>query len=83
MTLEKDSLKILEGALEVLDRSFSELPEMSQEVDMTRLEAVIMECLCKEPGGRPSSASELAARLSECDVPVWTQREARSWWHLR
>ena len=46
--------------------------------------ASILECLAKEPSGRPASASELDRRLAEC-VPAdaWTAEAARAWWDLR
>jgi tRNA A-37 threonylcarbamoyl transferase component Bud32 len=47
------------------------------------LEAVVMDCLHKKPVDRPSSAEELADRLSKCDVVAWTKHEAKSWWQLR
>jgi len=47
------------------------------------LEAVVMDCLHKEPDDRPGGAGELDDRLSSCDVVAWTQREAKSWWQLR
>ena len=47
------------------------------------LEAVVMDCLHKEPVDRPSSADELADRLSKCDVVAWSRHEAKSWWQLR
>jgi serine/threonine-protein kinase len=47
------------------------------------LEAVVMDCLHKEPVDRPSSAEELADRLSKCDVVCWTTHEAKRWWQLR
>jgi len=46
------------------------------------LEEVIMDCLRKKPGERPSSAEELAERLSGVDVRAWTQKDAQSWWQL-
>jgi len=48
------------------------------------LDRVILECLAKEPSGRPASASVLDRRLAEC-VPsdAWTADSARVWWDLR
>ena len=49
----------------------------------TDLEAVVLDCLRKNPGERPSSAEELANRLSDCDVGAWTNQDAQRWWQLR
>jgi len=46
------------------------------------LEAVVMDCLRKDPVDRPSSAEELADRLSRCDVGAWTRHDAKRWWQL-
>jgi len=48
------------------------------------LDRVVLECLAKEPSGRPASASVLDRRLAEC-VPsdAWTTEAARAWWDLR
>ena len=48
------------------------------------LDRVVLECLAKEPSGRPASASVLDRRLAEC-VPAdaWTAEAARAWWDLR
>jgi eukaryotic-like serine/threonine-protein kinase len=47
------------------------------------LEAVIMDCLAKEPKDRPSSAAELSQRLAECPLEnEWDQTAARRWWEI-
>jgi eukaryotic-like serine/threonine-protein kinase len=48
------------------------------------LDRVILECLAKEPSGRPASASVLDRRLAD-SVPAdaWTAEAARAWWDLR
>ena len=48
----------------------------------TDLEEVILDCLRKNPVDRPSSAEELANRLSDCDVAAWTKQDAKRWWQL-
>ncbi|HEX6738777.1 MAG TPA: serine/threonine-protein kinase, partial [Vicinamibacteria bacterium] len=46
-----------------------------------QLEAVILQCLEKDPKRRPQGAGELAAALAACDdVEEWTQRRAAAWW---
>jgi len=49
----------------------------------TDLEEVVLDCLRKNPVDRPSSAEELANRLSDCDVAAWTKQDAKRWWQLR
>jgi len=45
------------------------------------LEALIMECLDKNPNRRPQSASELGERLAALEfAEAWTPERARSWW---
>jgi hypothetical protein len=45
------------------------------------LEALVLQCLAKEPDERPPSAEWLAARLAECEVAgKWTPERARRWW---
>lgn len=48
------------------------------------LEEVILACLSKRPSERPSSASELADLLANCQVgSAWTRDDARTWWETR
>jgi serine/threonine-protein kinase len=45
------------------------------------LEAVLMECLAKEPAKRPASAAELCRRLEACaSFGLWTAEKASDWW---
>ena len=45
------------------------------------LERVVLSCLEKDPGRRPSSAEDLARELGSCQAEgPWTQERARRWW---
>jgi serine/threonine-protein kinase len=45
------------------------------------VEALVLQCLAKEPDERPPSAEWLAARLAECEAAdPWTPARARDWW---
>ena len=45
------------------------------------LSALLLACLEKDPGRRPSFAGAFLAALDELsDVPPWTNDEARAWW---
>jgi eukaryotic-like serine/threonine-protein kinase len=47
------------------------------------LEAVVMSCLAKDPGDRPQTADELAARLASVRLEQeWTLERARAWWDV-
>jgi serine/threonine-protein kinase len=45
------------------------------------LEAVVMQCLAKDPDHRPDSAREMRERLAACfEIRRWRQADARAWW---
>jgi eukaryotic-like serine/threonine-protein kinase len=45
------------------------------------LEGLILDCLAKEPAGRPVSMEAFLARLDACPVEKpWTPERQRSWW---
>ena len=59
-------------------------PRERSELEVPRaLDQLILECLAKDPAGRPASATELGERLA-ATVPVdaWTQQNAHAWWEL-
>ncbi|MBA3822239.1 MAG: hypothetical protein H0X17_25360, partial [Deltaproteobacteria bacterium] len=64
----------------------AELPSLREQVTgwcPPELEAVLAECLAKEPDDRPVHARELAARLRAIPIPAehaWTDAKARAWW---
>jgi serine/threonine-protein kinase len=48
------------------------------------LEAVLLDCLAKEPSRRPESAATLRQRLRSCqDFGGWSEGAAREWWTER
>jgi eukaryotic-like serine/threonine-protein kinase len=44
------------------------------------LDALVLECLDKNPGRRPQTAAELRRRLESCIAIPWTAENARAWW---
>jgi eukaryotic-like serine/threonine-protein kinase len=58
-------------------------PSQRTEIEIpAELEAIILSCLEKDPGRRPETAEELAARLSACRLrEPWNSRSAEEWWH--
>jgi serine/threonine protein kinase len=58
-----------------------ELPSKLAELPVPpELDAVIAECLAKEPDQRPRTAHVLARRLREIPVDPWTEEQAQRWW---
>jgi len=47
------------------------------------IEAVVMQCLAKNPDDRPQSAGEIRARLAaSLDIPRWRRADAEAWWGI-
>jgi serine/threonine-protein kinase len=46
------------------------------------LDALILDCLAKDPANRPESADVVSARLAAVACPSWTPQDARKWWAL-
>lgn len=44
------------------------------------LEALVLRCMARDPAQRPQSADALLAALEACDLPAWTQADARAFW---
>jgi serine/threonine protein kinase len=48
-----------------------------------KLEKIVLDCLAKKPEDRPQTAQYLRKILDECDVPKWSEDEAKEWWDRR
>jgi eukaryotic-like serine/threonine-protein kinase len=47
------------------------------------LDQLILECLAKDPAGRPATAAEVGERLAATvQADAWTQQNAHAWWEL-
>ena len=47
------------------------------------LERLVMQCLARDPAGRPQGALELDEALAALPLPPWTAANAREWWRVR
>jgi serine/threonine-protein kinase len=58
-----------------------ELPSARTELPVpSDLEAIVMQCLEKDPSARFASARELARALKRCDLLEWSEARAAEWW---
>ncbi len=74
-----------QSMMEIFEKHLTQKPDPpSSRVDATicpSLERVILDCLSKDLGDRPSSVAELAERISCCSVDdVWSIHERIRWW---
>jgi DNA-binding NtrC family response regulator len=72
-------------AISVLMQHSSAAPlapsEVSERPVPKDLDALVVECLSKDPRERPADAERLASRLDSLSVAGWwTQQKARAWW---
>jgi serine/threonine-protein kinase len=83
------STRVFDGrAIDVIQAHLETPPEAPSErlgrPLPAKLEAVVLDCLAKDPNLRPESAAVLGDRLAACDdVAPWTPEEARAWWRAR
>jgi eukaryotic-like serine/threonine-protein kinase len=54
--------------------------QRSRHVVPAALDALILECLQKDPEQRPPSASHLAGRLAAIETVLWSVEDAERWW---
>ncbi|MCX7421910.1 MAG: HDOD domain-containing protein [Planctomycetia bacterium] len=74
-------LEILRQHSSVVPKSPSERLGIAVDAD---LEAIVMQCLAKQPTDRPKNAQELSRMLSHCEsATAWGNEEAADWWSRR
>ena len=58
-------------------------PSMRTEIALpAELDALVLDCIAKDPADRPQTMAELDARLATLPVPAWSADEAKRWWAL-
>lgn len=58
-----------------------DLVALAEQQIPVELEAIVVDCLCKRPDGRPQSAAAMARRLAAIELESpWTAERARHWW---
>ena len=83
-------LPVFEGGslTEILRQHMSEVPQppshrLGLAIDPD-LEAIVLQCLAKDPADRPKSAQELSSLLSKCSTAkAWNHPDAAEWWLRR
>ena len=56
---------------------------MSEELIPPEMDAIVLECLAKDPSQRPASADTLSEHLSRVPLRTeWTSHRARVWWEM-
>jgi len=56
---------------------------MSEEAIPGAIDAIVLDCLAKDPSHRPASAEVLLERLQKVSLsPEWNPQRARTWWEL-
>jgi eukaryotic-like serine/threonine-protein kinase len=72
------AVKMIYGHVEQKPRPPSERTELELPVELDRL---ILDCLSKDPAGRPQSADALAERLRKIPLAsTWNSQRAVAWW---
>ena len=55
--------------------------ERSELIIPPELDALVLECLEKDPENRPGSAQEMSERIREITLDrPWSKNDARRWW---
>jgi len=75
------------SAMEVMARQLRDVPESPSARSgrdlPAQLEALVLQCLEKQPARRPASMDELGAAIEAVPVEPWTEAAARAWWRDR